>query len=106
MSEVAEITGLQMLDLAMTPEENDARASTVREYFALLVEQVWVQGEGFRGKRAFVCTGWDWDLFVPLIRAGLIKGTIDEYRRPAEFDYTEGDRLVKLAIKALGVKQQ
>jgi hypothetical protein len=106
MSEVAEITGLQILDLEMTPEENDARASTVREYFALLVEQVWVQGEGFRGKRAFICTGWDWDLFVPLIRAGLITGTIDEYRRPAEFDFAEGDRLVKLAIKALGVKQQ
>lgn len=51
---------------------------TVREYFRVLLSTVWEEGEGFSGKRPFGNSGWEYDLYAPLIRGGFIPGRLDE----------------------------
>jgi len=52
---------------------------TVREYLRMLLMAVWNEGEGFSGKRPFGNSGWEGDIFDPLVKAGFIPGTIDPY---------------------------
>lgn len=40
---------MNILDIPM--EENDANASTIREYLKALLSHLWAEGEGFSGKR-------------------------------------------------------
>lgn len=54
------MTPQQVLDLPM--DDNDAGAKTIREYLASLVEMLWVEGEGFSGKRPFGNSGWEAEL--------------------------------------------
>jgi hypothetical protein len=46
---------------------------TVRDYFRLLLETLWDEGEGFSGKRPFGNSGWESDLLNPLALAGFVK---------------------------------
>ena len=51
---------------------------TVREYLRTLLTTLWEEEEGFSGKRPFGNSGWKYELFRPLIAAGLIEeGTLD-----------------------------
>lgn len=59
-----------ILNLPM--QENDAQAETVRDYLKALLERVWVEQEGFSGKRPFGNSGWYWDLYLPLLDAGVV----------------------------------
>lgn len=52
---------------------------SVREYLRGLLLTLWDEGEGFSGKRPFGNSGWEYDLYKPLIREGFIKGKLDEY---------------------------
>lgn len=54
------MTPQQVLDLPM--DDNDAGAKTIREYLVSLVEMLWVEGEGFSGKRPFGNSGWEAEL--------------------------------------------
>lgn len=51
---------------------------TVRQYLHRLLATLWDEGEGFSGKRPFGNSGWEDDLYKPLIRAGFIPGKLDE----------------------------
>lgn len=51
---------------------------TVREYLCSLLTTLWDEQEGFSGKRPFGNSGWDHDLYAPLIQAGFIKGKLEE----------------------------
>lgn len=68
----------QVLNTPMDPAENDAGASTIREYLVKLLAELWREQEGFSGKRPFGNSSWDGDLYIALIRAGLIHGGFDE----------------------------
>lgn len=50
---------------------------TVRDYLRTLLETLWREGEGFSGKRPFGNSGWEYELYAPLIKGGFIKGTLD-----------------------------
>lgn len=89
-----------VLDLPMG--ENDAQAGTIREYLIALLAALWDEQEGFSGKRPFGNSGWDCDLMVPLIRAGLIDGRLDEDGYIEEVDDNGGEHLIAEAIQALG----
>lgn len=52
---------------------------TVRDYLRTLLETLWSQGEGFSGKRPFGNSGWEYDLYTPLVRGGFIAGTLDNH---------------------------
>jgi hypothetical protein len=65
--------------LALTTMRHDLNEEiTLRQYFYDLMSTLWCEGEGFNGKRPFGNSGWDYDIYVPLIKAGLITGSLDE----------------------------
>ena len=51
---------------------------TIREYLHSLLKTLWEEEEGFSGKRPFGNSGWTFDLYIPLIRSGLITGDIED----------------------------
>ncbi len=56
----------------------DYGAITVRQYLRMLLTTLWEEGEGFSGKRPFGNSGWEYDLYRPLIKAKFIGGQLDE----------------------------
>lgn len=91
--------GLKVLEVAMA--ENDANASTIRNYLFKLLQAVWDEGEGFSGKRPFGNSDWEYELFTALGRAGLIKATFDADGYLGEFDGDAARNLIDDAIFAL-----
>ena len=59
------------------PDVNADQPFTVREYFLILLTKLWIEGEGFSSKRPFGNSGWDLDLEVALIEAGVMPGTVE-----------------------------
>jgi hypothetical protein len=73
----SEPSALAALDLRM-PEDCDAGSNiTMRDYLHELLVTLWQDGEGFSGKRPFGNSGWEWDLYAPLIRGGYVDGVLD-----------------------------
>jgi hypothetical protein len=96
-------TPQQVLDLPLG--ENDSGASTVRGYLIALLTELWPDGEAFSGKRPFGNSGWQCDLYLPLIKAGIVAGTLDEDGYLDDFPAASekrADDLITEAIKALG----
>lgn len=72
------MTQVNILDIPMVPSHNGASASSIREYLKLLLNHLWMQGEGFSGKRPFGSSGWEYELYEALLKAGLVDGEFDE----------------------------
>ena len=51
---------------------------TVRDYLRTLLMTLWAEGEGFSGKRPFGNSGWEYDIYRPLIAGGFVPGALDE----------------------------
>lgn len=51
---------------------------TVRDYLRRLLTTLWDEQEGFSGKRPFGNSGWEYDVYAPLIKAGYIVGKLDD----------------------------
>ena len=68
--------------------ENDACATTVRDYLKALLLELWKEREGFSGKRPFGNSGWQFDLYKALIVAGAVPGKLDEDGFVQELDDT------------------
>jgi len=98
-----EVTPQQLLELPLG--ENDSGESTIRGYLIRLLADVWTEQEGFDGKRPFGNSSWAYDLYVPLIRAGVVEGTfdgdgdLDDFSRESQ---QKADALILEAIKSLG----
>jgi len=92
-------TARQALDLAMS--DNDAGAATIRDYLIELLARVWSEGEYFNGKRPFGNSDWDYELFPPLITAGLVSGRLDEDGYADDIDDSSARRLIAAAIREL-----
>lgn len=96
-------TSEQILNFPMN--DNDSGANTIRGYLVALLVVLWDEGEGFSGKRPFGNSGWEWDVFVPLINFGAISGELEEddgYTYIVNVDDAAGDKLIREAIQALG----
>ena len=65
------------LDLRFYCHDLDGEVS-IRDYLTTLLLRVWDEGESFSGKRPFGNSGWEYDLYKPLIAANVIKGELDE----------------------------
>lgn len=89
------MTGQEILALPM--EENDSGATTVRGYLKALVTELWSEGESFSGKRPFGNSGWEYELYRPLVKAGLVGDDGDGYPQ----DTLEAAALISSAIEAL-----
>lgn len=64
--------------LAVVFDSDAGDGLTVRGYLRELLLTLWEEGEGFSGKRPFGNSGWESDLYAPLIEAGFISGELDE----------------------------
>jgi hypothetical protein len=98
-----EPTPQQVLDLPL--DENDSGADTVRGYLVALLTELWQEEEGFSGKRPFGNSSWQYDLYQPMARAGMIEATFDEDGYLDQFSTAsrlKADGLILAAIKALG----
>lgn len=83
--------------------ENDFGEPTVRGYLVALLRTLWHEGDGFSGKRPFGNSSWEYDLYAPLIKAGLIRGKLDEDGYIDGVDDKAGDKLIAAAIETLAV---
>jgi hypothetical protein len=97
---VPDITPQQLLDLPLP--DNDSGASTVRGYLVALLTELWREEDQFSGKRPFGTSGWQHDLYVPMVKAGIIAGRLDEDGDVEDVDTATADRLILAAIAALG----
>ncbi len=88
-----------ILDVKML--DNDAGAETIKDYLKALLERLWEAGEGFSGKRPFGNSGWEYELYKPLIKTGLVKGELDEFDDIVDFDEREASNLIFEAIESL-----
>lgn len=77
-SDVDYSMSLLVLDCPMDPKANDAGASSIREYMALIACEVWRWQDGFSGKRPFGNSGWCWEVYQAVIDRGLVEGVASE----------------------------
>lgn len=99
MSDVTADEIREFLDLELGT--NDSGEPTARAYLLRLLADVWREQEGFDGKRPFGNSSWDYDLKVPMVKAGLIRGKLDEDGYVEELDDEAADKIVLAAIAAL-----
>jgi hypothetical protein len=95
----------QQQTLAVPMPEQEG-IETIKDYLIVLLSELWIQREGFSGKRPLGESGWEYDLYVPLARAGLIKVKMSNDRHTFQEPLTpevkaEADRLIAEAIRAL-----
>jgi hypothetical protein len=92
-----------VLDLALP--ENDSGESTVRGYLLALLRELWREEDGFSGKRPFGNSGWPYDIYGPMVRAGFVPGSLDEDGYVDDFPAESrrvADSLIYSAIRSLG----
>ena len=89
-------TAVQVLACPMEP--NDSGATTVGGYLRELLRAVWVEQEGFSGKRPFGNSSWDSDIEAALIRAQLVKGSLDS---DGFVEHVDGGAVRQLVLTAI-----
>jgi hypothetical protein len=80
--------------LGLPLEDNDAGAATIGDYLHALLKAVWIEEEGFSGKRPFGNSGWKSDIECALVEAGIVDGEIDEDGYLERVDSNAVDRLI------------
>lgn len=93
------MTPTEVLNLPMQP--NDADAKTIGDYLGRMLLKVWDDGECFSGKRPFGNSGWQYDLFIPLIRAGAVEGKLDSDGYIEDVQDAAAEKLIREAITAM-----
>ncbi len=88
---------MNLLDIPM--QENDANASTIREYLKALLYALWDEGEGFSGKRPFGNSDWEHEPYNALVKAKAVDGIWnEEYNCADRLDYAKANKLIFKAI--------
>lgn len=86
-----------VLDLKF--KSNDlGKKVTIRQFFFELMKTLWIEQEGFSGKRPFGNSSWDGDLIGCLVKNKLIKGKLDEDGYLEDYDNKEVDKFVMSQI--------
>ena len=75
-----------------------AESITFRGYFEKLLQTLWFEGERFSGKRPFGDSGWEYDLYKPLVQLSVVSGTLDEDGYIEEVNKAEADKLISKLI--------
>lgn len=87
-----------VLDLPLIDQR---KAPTIREYLKRLLTQLLIEEESFSGKRPLGNSAWIYDLYAPLIKAGLIKGTFDEEGYIEDLEENKAHKILLEAIRDL-----
>jgi hypothetical protein len=97
---MTDLTPQQVLDLPLP--NDDSGTLTVRSYLIALLMKVWREGADFNGRRPFGYSGWRYDVYAPMIRAGMVRGSFDNFGYVEDCDTVMAERLILAAIQALG----
>ena len=89
-----------ILNLHMA-HDNQANVATVRDYLKAILIEVWDKGESFSGKRVFGNSGWEYDLYYVLVKAGYVDGYINTFGEVEEANFDHANRLIFDAIRSL-----
>src|SRR5688572_3641325 len=95
---MAEPTPQQILATPMG--DNDANATTIREYLIELLATLWREQSDFSGKRPFGNSSWPGELELALIKAGHVAGRLDEDGYIEAVDSDHADQLIRAAIES------
>ena len=79
----------------------DFGEATIREYLVELGRLVWVEGEGFSGKRPFGNSGWHNEVYAALADGGFIEATFDEDGWLEECDEKHARAIIAACFEAL-----
>lgn len=90
---------MNILDIPM--QDNDAKASTIKDYLKALLYTLYNEGEGFSGKRPFGNSGWEFEMYIALIKAGVVEGALTEDGYLDHVDTSQADNLIFEAIESL-----
>lgn len=88
--------------LPMQP--NDANAGTIGDYLRCLLLTFWKEGESFSSKRPFGNSSWQDEVYLPLVKAGLVPGEVSDDGYLAGIDWRAADKLVIAIITKMAVK--
>lgn len=80
---------------------SDCDATTLREYFHTLLLTLWLEGEGFSGKRPFGNSGWDGDVYLALVEMKAVNGKILSDEGHSYLDSCDYDKANKLVVKLI-----
>ena len=77
---------------------------TVKDYLKQLLSTLWIEEEGFSGKRPFGNSCWKYDIIYALIESGYLAGKVkrDEYGViDSEFDGEDAEDFILCLIKSI-----
>lgn len=83
------------------PDSCGGEPRTLRHYLRDLLLTLWDEGECFSGKRPFGDSGWEYDVYAALVKAGLAEGSEDQWGEIANLDEAAAHDLVRDVIMAL-----
>lgn len=72
---------------------------TIKGYLCLLLDKLWKEEERFSGKRPFGNGGWKNDLYVPLVKAKVVKGSFNEDGWMEDCDSKKANKIIFDCIK-------
>ena len=71
---------------------------TIREYFSVLLQTLWREEECFSAKRPFGNSGWQYDVYTSLIKAGVVEGSLDDEDCVEKVDTRKADAYIQELI--------
>lgn len=74
---------------------------TVQGYLLALLAQLWEEEEGFSGKRPFGNSGWKYDVYGALVKAGVVTGVLDADGYVDTCDHDAADTVIRACIHSL-----
>ena len=80
---------------------NDADTDTIGGYLRALLRQLWIEEDGFSGKRPFGNSGWKAPVEEALISGAFVNGKLDEEGFISKIDSSASDTLMLEVIKEL-----
>ena len=83
----------EILSLPIT-NSDAGDVKNIKGYLHALMHTLWSEGEGFNGKRPFGNGGWEYDLYLPLVKAGVVEGEVDSCGYLDSFDTKMADAMV------------
>lgn len=84
----------KVLNLNISEDEAD----TILDYLHHLLQTLMDKKEGFSGKHPFGDSGWEYDLYIPMVKAGFVSGKIDEDGYVNSIDKDEADAVLTQCI--------
>ena len=87
----------KLLDLYVESKELGRRVS-MRQYFVILAKTVWQEEENFSGKRPWGNSSWQYEIYAEMVRAGMVRGRLDDNGYVDGADIKQADALILAAL--------